>query len=99
MLSLVRDTYDALAARDAQRARTIIDGERSIDRQHSRLRKFLEEQIRVDTAQINAWLQLLGTARNLERMADHATDIAQMIVFLEEGIFIRHKIETPFPKP
>ena len=58
----------------------------------------LKEHIRLEPAQLDAWLQLLGTARNLERIADHATDIAQMIVFLEEGVFIRHKIETPPPR-
>lgn len=94
-LALVRESYEALAGRDARRARAIIDGDRSIDRQYRGLRKALKEQIRQDTARLDAWLQLLGTARNLERIADHATDIAQMIVFLEEGIFIRHKIESP----
>ena len=98
VLSLVRDTDAALAGRDAGRARTIIEGERAIDRQYRRLRKMLKEQIRLEPAQVYAWLQLLGTARNLERIADHASDIAKMIVFLEEGIFIRHKIETPPPR-
>jgi phosphate transport system protein len=95
VLALARDTYGALAARDSRRARTIIEGDRSVDRQYRRLRKMLKDQMRLDTARLNAWLQLLGTARNLERIADHATDIAQMIVFLEEGIFIRHKIDSP----
>jgi phosphate transport system protein len=95
VFALARESYEALAARDARRARAIIDGERSIDRQYRGLRRALREQIRQDTARLDAWLQLLGTARNLERIADHATDIAQMIVFLEEGIFIRHKIEPP----
>jgi phosphate transport system protein len=99
VLALVRGTYDALAGRDTGRARAIIESEKSIDRQHRRLRKTLKEAIRQDTPHLDAWLQLLGTARNLERIADHATEIAETIVFLEEGIFIRHKIETPFPKP
>jgi phosphate transport system protein len=99
VLALVRATYDALAGRDTRRARGIIDGERAIDLQYRRLRKMLKEAIRQDTPRLDAWLQLLGTARNLERIADHATEIAEMIVFLEEGIFIRNKIETPTPKP
>jgi phosphate transport system protein len=99
VLALVRATYDALAGRDTRRARAIIEGDRSIDRQHRRLRKMLKEAIRQDTPNLDAWLQWLGTARNLERIADHATDIAETIVFLEEGIFIRNKFETPFPNP
>lgn len=97
VLALVGEGYDALAGRDARRARSIIDREQSIDGQYRRVRKALKEQIRQDTPRLDAWLQLLGTARNLERIADHTTDIAQMIVFLEEGIFIRHRFETPPP--
>lgn len=99
VLGLVHASYEALAARDTRRARSIIEGDRSIDRQHRRLRKMLKEAIRQDTPHLDAWIQMLGTARNLERIADHATDIAQTIVFLEEGIFIRHKLEAPFPRP
>ena len=99
VLNLVGASYDALAGRDTARARAIIEGDRSIDRQYRRLRKDLKENIRQDAAQLDAWLQLLGTARNLERIADHATDIAQTIVYLEEGVIIRHKIENPSPKP
>jgi phosphate transport system protein len=98
VLALVRDTDEALAGRDARRARTIIEGEPAIDRQYRRLRKTLKAQIRLEPANLHAWLQFLGTARNLERIADHASDIAEMIVFLEEGIVIRHKLEIPPPR-
>jgi phosphate transport system protein len=95
VLALVHETHAALAGRDARRARAIIDGERSIDRHYRQLRKGLKAEIRRDATQFAGWFQLLGTARNLERIADHATDIAQMIVFLEEGIFLRRRIEAP----
>ncbi len=87
----VRASYDALAARDAERARAVITGDRAINRQYRRFRKELKENLRQQTSQLDAWLQLISTARNLERIADHATDIAQTIVYLQEGIIIRHK--------
>ena len=46
--------------------------------------------------QLDAWLLLMNTARNLERIADHAAGIAQTIVYLKEGVIIRH---TPQPSP
>ena len=95
VLAQVRASYDALAGRDAERARAVIAGDRSINRQYRRFRKELKEDLRLDAGRLNAWLQLMSTARNLERIADHATDIAQTIVYLQEGIIIRHKIETP----
>jgi phosphate transport system protein len=97
VLARVRDAYDALAQADAGGARTLIETDRSIDRQYRRLRKALKEQIRQGTPHLTACLQWLGTARNLERIADHATEIAQMTVYLAEGTFIRQAMETSFP--
>ena len=99
VLAQVRDSYDALAARDAGRARAVIAEDRSINRQYRRFRKALKEDLRLHAGQLNAWLQLMSTARNLERIADHATDIAQTIVYLQEGIIIRHKKEKPPSNP
>jgi phosphate transport system protein len=95
VLAQVRASYDALAGRDAQRARAVIEGDRTIDRQYRRFCKELKADLRQHAGQLNAGLQLMSTARNLERIADHATGIAQTIVFLQEGIIIRHKKETP----
>ncbi len=91
VLAQVRASYDALAGRDAERARAVIAGDPAINRQYRRFRKELKEDLRQQTGQLDAWLQLISTARNLERIADHATDIAQTIVYLQEGIIIRHK--------
>ena len=87
--------YDALVSRDAVRARAVIQGDRSIDRQYRQLRDQLKESLRHDAGQLESWLQLMSTARNLERVADHATGIAQAVVYLQEGNIIRHKIESP----
>jgi phosphate transport system protein len=99
VLARVRDSYDALARCDAGRARTLIETDRSIDRQYRRLRKSLKEEMRQGTPHFAACFQWLGTARNLERVADHATEIAQMTVYLAEGIIIRQASEMHFPGP
>jgi phosphate transport system protein len=95
VLAQVRASYESLVNRDAQRARVIIDGDRAIDRQYRQLRRELKECLLQQSGQLNAWLQLLSTARNLERIADHATGIAQTVVYMEEGTIIRHKSEKP----
>ena len=97
VLGQVRAAYEALTVRDSQRARAVIDGDAVIDRQYRRLCKELKENLRQDAGQLNAWLQLLSTARNLERIADHAKDIAETIVYLQEGTIIRHKTGKPAP--
>jgi len=95
VLAHVCASYDALSSRDANRARNVILGERSIDRQYRRIRRELKESLCRQPAQFDGWLRLMSTARNLERIADHTTEIAQTIVYLQEGIIIRHQSETP----
>jgi len=95
VLTHVCASYEALASRDSTRAREVILGDRLIDRQYRLLRRELKESLRQHAEQFDAWLQLMNTARNLERIADHATEIAQTIVYLQEGVIIRHKSDRP----
>lgn len=97
VLLQVRSSYDALAARDGRQARTLIESGRAIDGRFRTLRKSLKRELGQDPGRLKGWLQLLGTARNLERASDHATDIAQTIIYLEEGIIVRHQIESSAP--
>jgi phosphate uptake regulator len=39
-------------------------------------------------------LQLLSVGRHLERIGDHAIDIAETLIYLEEGLIIRHKSDA-----
>ena len=94
VLDQVRATYETLVARDAQRARTMIKGDRSIDRLYRRFRRETKDLLRGDASLLDAWLQLLSIGRHLERIADHATDIAETVVYLEEGIIIRHRSDA-----
>jgi phosphate transport system protein len=95
VLALICAAYDALNSRDAVRARAVIQGDRLIDRQYRQLRSQLKESLRHDAGELESWLQLMSTARNLERIADHATGIAQAVVYLQEGNIIRHRTESP----
>lgn len=98
VLLQVRASYESLRDRDAQKARAVIAGDRPIDQQYRRLRNELKEQLRAQPDRLTSWLQLMSTARNLERIADHATGIAQMVVYLQEGSIIRHVREVPPPE-
>ncbi len=95
VLHQTRSSYEALAGRDSANARALITGDREIDRGYRRFRREMKESLRRDPAQLDAWLQLLSIGRHLERIADHATGIAQTVVYLEEGVIVRHNTETP----
>ena len=94
VLAHVCASYEVLVSRDAQQARAAIKGDQAIDRQYRRLRDSLKESLRRNAGQLEGWLQLMSTARNLERIADHATGIAQAVVYLQEGNIIRHKADA-----
>jgi phosphate transport system protein len=89
-LSQVRDSLDALTKSDADLARSVIAGDAAIDRRYRAILNELKDEIRRDPDRLNTWLRLINTARNLERIADHATNIAESVVYLKEGDIIRH---------
>ena len=93
-LAQVRDSLDALIKGDAELARRVIQGDRRIDRHQQLVRKDLKEAIRRDPDRLNTWLRLINTARNLERVADHATNIAEAVIYLKEGDIVRHSPRT-----
>jgi phosphate transport system protein len=90
VLRLVQSAYEAQATRDAVSARQVIAGDGEIDRQYRALQLSLKESLRRAPTQLESWLKCMSTARNLERIADHATGIAQTIIYLREGIIVRH---------
>ncbi len=90
VLLQVRASYQALASRNVAAARAVIVGDAAIDAQYRVLRKQFKTGLGQQPGQLDSWLELMNTARNLERIADHAVGIAQTVVYLEEGVIIRH---------
>ena len=89
-LDQVRDSLDALTQSDAALARAVIAADRAVDRHYRAVLEGLKQAIRHDPDRIDTWLRLINTARNLERIADHATNIAEAVIYLKEGDIIRH---------
>ena len=90
VLTQVRAAFDALARDDADGARGLIAADARVDRARQAVLRELKQSIRAEPDRVNTWLRLINTARNLERVADHATNIAEAIVYLKEGEIIRH---------
>jgi phosphate transport system protein len=89
-LAQVRDSLDSLARHDATLARKVMRGDHAIDRQRRLIQAELKESIRKDPDRLDNWLRLINTSRNLERIADHATNIAESVIYLKEGEIVRH---------
>lgn len=90
-LEQVHDSLDALTRSNVGLALSVIDADQRIDRDYRTLQKQLKQEILVRPEQINTLLRLVNTARNLERIADHAVKIAEAVVYLEQGQILRHR--------
>ncbi len=97
VLTRVKAAYEALVERDADKARAIIVADQEIDDAYREVRRRLKEELSERADQLDGWLLLLNSARNLERIGDHATGICQTIIFLKEGTIIRHTDTPPAP--
>ena len=89
-LEQVRESLDALTQGDVDLARAVIAGDRKVDRHRNAVVADLKQAIRNDPDRLDSWLRLINVTRNLERVADHATNIAEAVIYLKEGSIIRH---------
>ncbi|WP_435008756.1 phosphate signaling complex protein PhoU [Tundrisphaera lichenicola] len=96
----VRESLDALTQGDVTLARAVIANDRKVDRHRRSVVEELKQAIRDDPDHLDGWLRLINATRNLERVADHATNIAEAVIYLKEGDIIRHDTSTGrFSKP
>jgi phosphate transport system protein len=89
-LSQIRDSLDALTQSDVSRAQAVIAADCQVDLDYRAIQKQLKFEIVHNPERINTWLRLVNTARNLERIADHAAKIAESVIYLKEGDVLRH---------
>jgi phosphate transport system protein len=89
--TMVRQSLDAFVEMDAAQARLVCRLDDEVDRYNSEM---IEEVIGImesSPALIRPGLSLFSAVRHLERIADHATNIAEDVVYLVEGSIIRHQ--------
>ena len=88
-LAVVDGGLSALKIVDSQLARRVIDADNAVDANRSTLLAELKAAVRSQPEQTKTWLRLISSARNLERAADHATNIAEAVVYMKEGVILR----------
>jgi len=89
--SMLRDSIDALVNCDSVLAQNICLRDDEVDSMKREIRRKAEQIIRAQPEQVSSLLGFLAVARNLERIADHATNIAEDVIYLIEGKVVRHK--------
>jgi phosphate transport system protein len=91
--AMLRDSLDAFVDSDAPKAREVVTRDDEVDGLKNQVFRELLTYMISDPRTIQVALQLILVARHLERIADHATNIAEDVVYLVEAKDIRHHAE------
>ena len=86
-VGMVRDALDAFVAGDAFKAEQVVDRDKMVDSYYAQLFPELLPRMMSDPDEST---RLLSIGKCLERVADHATNIAEMVVFMVKGRDVRH---------
>ena len=94
-LEMLHKSLDAFVRRDAALAREVLAMDDRVDALKGRIFRELLTHMMSDPAGIQRALCLLLISRNLERIGDHATNVAEEVIYLVEGRDVRHGTEKP----
>lgn len=96
--SMVHDALDAFVAGDSARARWVIEQDRVVDSLYAHLFHEVLMVMMEDRTAIHRGMGVQAVAKHLERIGDHATNLAERVVFMVKGSDIRHQASLDVPK-
>jgi phosphate transport system protein len=94
-MSMFRDSVDAYIREDVEQAMTLKSRDKALDEMNARASKQLIQRMAEDPDQLRGYLNLMFIARHLERVGDHATNIAEDAVYAAAAEDIRHQPFVP----
>ena len=90
--AMVRDCLDAFVRRDVRLARSVCERDTEVDQLNDQIFRELLTYMLQDAHAIERAVGLILIGRHLERIADHATNIAEDVVYVVEGRTIKHHV-------
>ena len=90
---MIKNSLDAFVQHDAALAQAVCEDDDEVDRINDQLFRELLTYMMEDPKSITRAVDLILVSRNLERIADHATNISEDVIFIEEGKNIKHHIQ------
>ena len=94
---MLRDALDAFLLRDAAGGRDLVSRDDRVDDLNRRIFHELMTRMHADPEGMTCFIEWIMVARNLERVADLATNIAEEVVFITEARIIKHREEGDAP--
>jgi phosphate transport system protein len=96
-LAMLKESLDAFVNKETEKARAIVPRDKEVDALNHQLYRELSSYMVENPSTITRCLNLMTVSKSLERVADHATNIAEEVVYLCEARDIRHKANQPTP--
>ncbi len=96
--SMVRDSLDAFVNRSEEMAREILSRDDKVDALKNKMFRDVIAHLKDTPSDVEQGLNLILISRNLERIGDHATNIAEDVIFAISGEDIRHSPRTEHSK-
>jgi phosphate transport system protein len=94
---MVKESLDAFVKEDPQLAWNVTQEDEKVDHLNEQIFRELLTYMSEDLKTISRSTRLLFISKYLERLADHAVNIAELVIFLVQGRIIRHLKATPNP--
>jgi phosphate transport system protein len=92
--SMIRRSLDAFVRSDAEMARSVLVADDAVDNLRDAIYDELVEYMQQSPENVRPGVNLMFVTRNLERLADHSTNIAEDVLFLVQGVDVRHHAEV-----
>jgi phosphate transport system protein len=89
---MIKNSLEAFVRHDAKLAQEVCGDDDEVDRINDQIFRELLTYMMEDPKSITRAVDLILVSRNLERIADHATNISEDVIFIEEGKNIKHHI-------
>jgi phosphate transport system protein len=87
---MVHQALDAFVRKDSALARNVLTADDAVDDMRNHISAEIVQRLEEEPRFAKPWLDLLYIARSLERIGDHATNIAEDVVFMVDGVDVRH---------
>jgi phosphate transport system protein len=88
---MLREALDAFVQGDVRLARKVLAHDQKVNDAYKAIVASSIAQLKAQTVDVDAAILYMNAAKNLERIGDHATNIAEDVVYIVEGEIIRHK--------
>ena len=91
---MVKNSIDALVSIDCKLASQVCQADDEVDAINRQMYDQVKAMLKITPENIETLTHLLSVSRQLERIADHATNIAEDVIYMVKGEIIRHKTEN-----